>query len=171
LKKKVWLQIAATAALLGWMGVIFAFSAQPAVQSSEISGAVSGGLVQKVCQIFHIELTAEQITWATQWIEYPVRKAAHMTEYAMMGLLSFAFFKSWQQEKTGGRKRLYLSAFALTAVYAASDEIHQLFVPGRAGRFSDVCIDMAGAAIGLLFLAFVTKMVRRHCEKKAHHLQ
>ena len=59
----------------------------------------------------------------------------------------------------------YSPAFAvvLTSLYAATDEIHQLFVEGRACKISDWAIDTAGAAIGaaaFLLIAFaVTKIV------------
>ncbi len=34
-------------------------------------------------------------------------------------------------------------------LYAVSDEVHQLFVPGRGGQLTDVIIDTAGAGAGL----------------------
>jgi len=43
-------------------------------------------------------------------------------------------------------------ALLVTALYAGSDEIHQLFVPSREGRFEDVLIDATGAALGLFVL-------------------
>ena len=45
-----------------------------------------------------------------------------------------------------------LQSFAFCALYAATDEIHQLFVPGRGGQIRDVLIDSSGALIGLLFV-------------------
>ena len=46
-------------------------------------------------------------------------------------------------------------AWAVGTLYAVSDEIHQIYVPGRAGRLSDVLIDSAGAAAGALVLLIV----------------
>ena len=51
--------------------------------------------------------------------------------------------------------RLWLPAWLIATAYAATDEIHQLFVPERAGAFTDVCIDSAGAAVGALIMALV----------------
>ena len=51
-----------------------------------------------------------------------------------------------------------ISAVAVAVLYAATDEIHQLFVPGRAGRFSDVCIDTLGAVIWLLLFTALRKL-------------
>ena len=44
--------------------------------------------------------------------------------------------------------RQWLLTQIVRSLYAARDEIHQLFVLGRAGRISDVMIDSAGVLIG-----------------------
>jgi VanZ family protein len=67
-----------------------------------------------------------------------LRKLAHVTEYAILGLLVV--------RAVGGA----LPAFALGVAYAISDEIHQTFVPGRRGAPLDVLIDAAGVAAGIL---------------------
>ena len=46
-------------------------------------------------------------------------------------------------------------------IYAISDEIHQLFVPGRAGQVRDVLIDSAGSFLGIiLVMAFVKLLIK-----------
>ncbi len=75
-----------------------------------------------------------------------VRKAAHFLEFTGLAVLFFnALYRSF------GRFRPFLSFF-LTAAYAASDEIHQLFVEGRACRIFDFFVDCAGAATGIAVL-------------------
>jgi VanZ family protein len=69
--------------------------------------------------------------------DYVLRKGAHMTEYAILAVLLARATTS------------YLWAFPLTVAYAASDEVHQLFVRGRHGSPIDVGIDAIGALIGL----------------------
>ena len=69
-----------------------------------------------------------------------LRKGAHLTEYAILGLLLL---------RAVGRE---LPAFALGIAYAITDEIHQHFVRGRHASPIDVLIDTAGVAIGI-FLA------------------
>jgi VanZ family protein len=66
-----------------------------------------------------------------------LRKGAHMTEYAILAVLLL--------RATGS----VAWAFALAVSYAASDELHQLFVRGRHGSPVDVAIDTVGIAIGL----------------------
>ena len=67
-----------------------------------------------------------------------LRKLAHVAEYAVLGALLV---------RATGRGGL---AFALGTLYAASDEFHQAFVPGRMGSPLDVIIDVLGVACGVL---------------------
>jgi VanZ family protein len=67
-----------------------------------------------------------------------LRKIAHAAEYAILGALL---------ARALGRPGV---AFALGALYAASDEVHQLFVPGRTGSPVDVAIDALGVLAGVL---------------------
>ena len=48
-----------------------------------------------------------------------------------------------------GRKKALLGAFLFAVVFAASDEWHQTFVPGRYGKVRDVALDALGAALAL----------------------
>ena len=98
-------------------------------------------------------------------IDYPIRKAAHMTEYAAMGILAFAFLAGYMQKNA----KTYLTALLTAALYATSDEIHQLFVPGRAGKFTDVCIDTVGALFGLLVLFLLQKLWERIAKRRSLH--
>jgi VanZ family protein len=71
-----------------------------------------------------------------------LRKGAHMTEFAILAVLLV--------RATGS----FGWAFGLALAYAASDEVHQLFVRGRHGSPVDVAIDAVGIAIGLVALAW-----------------
>jgi VanZ family protein len=66
-----------------------------------------------------------------------LRKLAHAAEYAVLGALLL---------RATGRVGV---AFALGVAYSVSDEIHQTFVPGRAGKPLDVAIDALGVACGV----------------------
>ena len=70
-----------------------------------------------------------------------LRKGAHMTEYAILGLLLL---------RALGRE---LPALALGIGYAITDEIHQHFVGGRHASPVDVLIDTAGVAIGIFLVS------------------
>ena len=90
-----------------------------------------------------------------------------MTEYAILGLLSFAFYRGILKKE----KRQFLAALLTAAVYAATDEFHQYFIPGRSAEVMDVCIDTLGASIGLAILFFTLKVARKHCQKSKLTLQ
>ena len=81
------------------------------------------------------------------------RKFCHLTEYAFLAVLAWRAIRQpglkdrrpWRRDEAG-------LALAIVLLYAASDELHQVFVPGRTGQFSDVVVDVAGGAIGLTVL-------------------
>ncbi|MCI9082963.1 MAG: VanZ family protein [Lachnospiraceae bacterium] len=149
-----------------WMAVIFAFSAQPALQSSEASHSVSYKIAEWQNRLFGQEKTEEQLAAQAESMQFIIRKGAHMGEYAFLAFLLCVHLSCYDVN----RRKAVLLSLGLTACYAASDEIHQLFVPGRAGRMTDVCIDTAGGGIGivlfLLILYFRKKIRFRHLISK-----
>lgn len=98
-----------------------------------------------------------------------VRKTAHFTEYAILGLLFYLNLRHHSNQKQSLRnhssKKQSLKLFALailfSALYACTDEFHQLFVPGRTGQPFDVLVDTLGATFGCLIVLVVQK-IRTH---------
>lgn len=84
---------------------------------------------------------------------FAVRKGAHLTEYALLGLF---IWRALRQPVPGDTRkwswRQMRLAWGLAVIYAASDEFHQYFVPSREARVTDVGIDACGALIGLVLL-------------------
>lgn len=146
--------IAGVLALL-WMCIIFAFSAQPKDESSAVSGALSYRMVSSTGLLFHLHLDEETLHEIAVMIESTVRKAAHMTEFGILSVLLYIWLGKWSFSV----KKKCLTAFLLATGYAASDEIHQLFVPGRAGMVRDVVIDGAGALLGVIIFTGVRKCI------------
>jgi VanZ family protein len=142
---------------LVWMCVIFGFSAQTKEESSVVSEGVSYRLVESTGFLFHLHLDEDQLREIANSIENVVRKGAHMTEYAILAILIYLWTGQW--ELTVFRKSCI--AVLASALYACSDEVHQLFVAGRAGRFTDVMIDSAGALLGLALFLVVRRVVKR----------
>ena len=141
---------------LAWMCVIFSFSAQTKEESSAVSEGISYRVVNTTGLLLHLNLDEEQIREMANAIERFVRKGAHMTEYAILAILLFVWISRWQTP----RLRMACMAAALAVLYACSDEFHQLFVAGRAGKVSDVLIDSAGAVAGLALFLFIRKRAR-----------
>lgn len=147
-----------------WMILIFAFSAQPAVESSRISDGISYRIIEQINRITHAQWTDVRIEKYAEAIHYPIRKAAHMTEYAILALLVWNYLNVvvWIRRVTGN-KRIWLQILLAEVVafaYAATDEFHQTFVLGRSGEFKDVCIDSAGALLALIIVGIVTGITR-----------
>src|SRR4051812_2677295 len=76
------------------------------------------------------------------WWDYPLRKLAHMGEYAVLALL---LTRALGGSTSGSKTKIFYWSFALCAIYSATDEYHQGFVPGRVANPMDVLIDTAGA--------------------------
>lgn len=138
-----------------WMCIIFAFSAQTKEESGAVSESVTYHMVSSTRMFFHLDISDERVKEIADAIEGFVRKMAHMTEYGVLAVLLFIWIGQWEMSflRRGG------TASGAAAVYAATDEIHQVFVAGRSGRFSDVCIDTAGAILGIMLFVLIVKMV------------
>ena len=101
-------------------------------------------------------------------VDFLVKKGGHMIGYA---LLAITIYHALNSSGRSG-KRLMLLSFCLVALYAASDEFHQRFTPGRTATLRDVGVDMAGALIGIAVMRQVHKHIfSRNAEsgKNASH--
>jgi VanZ family protein len=81
-----------------------------------------------------------------------VKKGGHALGYALLALAILHWRRPLWDERRPPLKDLLL-AWALTVLYAASDEFHQSFVPGRMASLLDVLIDAIGALLGLSLYA------------------
>lgn len=135
--------------------VIFSFSAQKAEQSS----TTSSGVIERVAKIVYRDFEnwpQEKKDETVESLQHLVRKCAHMTEYASLGVLTSAFAMTF-----GSSIKNQALALLFCAAYASSDEFHQKFVEGRSCQFSDVCIDSAGALVGIALFCLVTFIITR----------
>lgn len=157
-------RIASAVILFVWMVIIFGFSAQ----SSSGSVSVSTGITQKLAQIFipgFDELSPLEQSETVAALSHFVRKAAHFSEYAVLGMLTVNALRTYRLNKA---LRLILPV-ATCLVYAISDEIHQNFSPGRACQAFDVFIDTLGGLTGALILfglMWLIKAIKRRRKRK-----
>jgi len=158
-RKPIWIAVAWTAVIL-WMAFIFSMSAEPAVESDKTSGGVAE-LILKIFVPDFEELSSAERAEMVDGIQHAVRKSAHFCGYTLMGiLLCIAFSGHFERNR-----HILPSAFLVGALYAASDELHQRFVPGRSGEIRDVLLDSAGVATGILISFLFVLIVKRR--KKA----
>jgi VanZ family protein len=80
-------------------------------------------------------------------VHFVVRKLGHFTEYALLALLLWRALRSSLIGKADGI--VAMICFAIAALYAASDEFHQAFIPTRTPSPRDVLIDCIGAAFAV----------------------
>jgi len=77
-----------------------------------------------------------------------IRKAGHLTEYAILAVLAARAFRI--SSRAWLRQGWFWAAWIFAAVYSLTDEFHQSFVPSRGASLHDSLIDSIGAFIGLV---------------------
>ena len=128
--------------VISWMALIFYFSSDNAAESTN----KSRGIINSTNIITHYEETKEGQEKLLETLDVYFRKAAHASVYLVLSVLVCFLIK----EYTLDIKKILLFAFIISLLYSVSDEIHQLYVPGRSGEFRDVIIDNIGTVLGLL---------------------
>ena len=127
--------------LVLWMSLIFWFSNQSGVDSSETSGSIVMMIVSFLEKISGLTINDSVISIMC----FLIRKLAHFTLYFILGLISILILNEYNLSIK--HKIIYATMFCL--IYACSDEIHQLFVPNREGKLLDVGIDMLGGFLSI----------------------
>lgn len=126
--KKKYLWFTATAI---YCVAIFLTTASPA--------STGGNTLAIFSQILHLTEAQAAV------VNVVFRKLVHLSAF---GLLAILFYKCFE-------KRRFLFAWLCTTIYAASDELHQAFLPDRTGSIIDVGIDSLGALLALILLNMI----------------
>ena len=135
-----------------WMVLIFSAS------GDSHSYQHSSRLIAPLVKFFFPAISQESL----DLVVLGVRKCAHLTEYAILALLFWrALRKPVKNDPRPWSWPLAKLCVLLVALYAASDEFHQLFVPGRDATVRDVAIDTTGAALGMLIFWGIGRGRRR----------
>jgi len=145
---KYWLPV------LAWLGLIFIASTD--LMSAEHTSRIIGPILRW----FNPDVSAATIAR----VQFFVRKAGHVTEYAILAMLVWRGLRrgtGWPAKMS----ILFVGAWIVCAIFAASDEFHQSFVPSRTASPRDVMIDVIGALVGLTICVAVA---RRKVLKEKH---
>lgn len=110
--------------VLVWMVIIFYFSSLPDLPSNKVD-----------------------------WLDFIIKKTAHISEYAILTFLLFRAF----------RRPFPDAALLIALFYAFTDETHQFFTPGRGAKLTDVMIDSVGISLMSYYL-----LRQRHAKKVRH---
>jgi VanZ family protein len=132
------------ACALAVMAAIFWFSSK----SGEASGLQSQSFTERVMAAFLPYFNRLGETERAELVgRYSplLRVAAHFGLFSLLGLFCGAFSLTLKGKKAA----LSLYAFSFCLLYALSDEVHQIFVEGRAFELSDLGVDALGALAGI----------------------
>ena len=142
---------------------IYNFSSEKSEQSNKTSGNLINVIIEinpktKNLNIQEKEEIKEKLT-------KPIRKLAHFTIYASLGTWLYLCAGTFK----GDNKKKMLISLILAFIYACTDEFHQLFIPGRSGQFTDICVDTCGALLGILLISCISKWVKNIKIKKEEY--
>ena len=115
--------------VLVWLLVIYGAS------SDSASSNRSSRIIGPIARWLYPSITDPQL----ESVIFVVRKAAHMTEYAVLAILAWRAIqrsRPWLGATFSSRTALW--AWVLATGYAMTDEFHQTFVPNRSGQWQDV---------------------------------
>lgn len=147
-KRYIWCAVTA-------LYVLFIFS--NSMKTADLSSADSGAVLRMVQQaLAFVGADSGVIT------EHVIRKTAHFTEYAVLGVLLSNCFRMFIMPVD----RRILSQALVSFLVPFADETIQLFTAGRSGQISDVWLDCSGAAFGTILFAIALRIAGRMGEKK-----
>ncbi|WP_152656713.1 VanZ family protein [Oceanobacillus sp. CFH 90083] len=135
-------------AVIFWMVLIFYLSHQPAAVSNELSSGITEMIVntlEKLASSFQLNIGE---------LHHIVRKNAHFFAYFILGVL---VLNGLRRSGVYGKKGVGI-ALLICILYAITDEVHQLFIPGRSGEITDVLIDSAGASVGMAVYLVISRL-------------
>lgn len=137
--------------------VIFLFSNQVADDSTTISSRIVEIISQIIPSIKNMD-EVEKTKLKEEILTPIVRKTAHYSIYTMLGFLSINFMLTFKKIKIS---KQFIISFAFGALYAITDEFHQLFIEGRSCELRDVCIDSLGVLTGIIIMIIIVKLYKK----------
>lgn len=146
-----------------WAGLIFFMSSMDTNESNGKSKIIINDVVEKSVETTNVlgitdkHPTENKMEQVIEKLNYPLRKAAHASEYFIFTILILiALINSGVK----GNKK-FIIALVICFIYACTDEYHQTFVNGRTGQFSDTLIDTIGGIIGCSIIVLKNKFVKK----------
>ncbi len=140
-------------------GLIFFFSSMKGPESMELSN----GFTFWFMQLFHPDyesLSPEKQKQIFELFVFIVRKTAHFTEFAALGISLMLLLREYRLRHAAPW------AWAIGTVYAGTDELHQYFNGTRTPSLRDVGIDSAGVLFGILVIMLLSDLLARMKAKK-----
>ena len=143
------------ATTLAWTLTIYQFS------TVDYGVSLTGWLLQGILSLLSIHVSPATF----HWLHFGMRKLAHFSEYAIFALLLYGSFGMGKDFKWVRRRAVICAAIA--AGYALTDELHQVFVPGRTASIKDSALDASGAIFGMIALYLFDHWTQTRARRKA----
>ena len=135
-----------------WVGLwmVTIFSASTDLGSPERTSRIIGPFLR------WLNPEVQQIT--VDRVQLVARKTAHAAGYAILAAL---LWNALGRSPSGWNRVTARRAIFITSAYAATDEIHQAFVPGRSALVGDVCLDTAGGILGIYLIWWIGRRSKK----------
>lgn len=164
MKHKVWiLRIVLIALIVGWMFMIFDFSADDGVESQTLSDKITIKVVHIIKPSYDSMPKTEQKALFNK-VSFIVRKIGHFGEYGILGLLVTGLLLTFEKIRAIKLKWIVLISTLWCTVYAVTDEVHQIFVNGRTAKVGDVFVDMFGGFLAAVILVAIWNKINKRKE-------
>jgi hypothetical protein len=138
------------------MVVIFLFSSRDATASGMMSNALTRTILGAVWAFF--APAGQEVPESLIYVWEPLlRKAAHVFIFLLLG----CSVANTIRQTTDSFRRIFIISLIWCSAYAAFDEIHQYFVPGRACMWQDWLLDTVGALLGITAVLYFTRRSKR----------
>lgn len=135
------------------MTLIFFFSQDSSVASTKKSDTV---ILDAVELLTHKKVPKSKREYYIDKYVFIVRKLAHFSIYLLLGILVFSLFKEYKYYNYKG----IIYSIIIILLYAISDEVHQLFIPGRSSEVRDVLIDTIGGTTGIIIYYYYRRFIQ-----------
>lgn len=133
------------------MLTIFLFSCENADKSSKTSDNFAKEVVKVITR--NDEEKIKKLEPKIESYMEVIRKCAHFTEFLIFGFLLINVVKDYKKLSI----KIILFSIIICALYSLSDEIHQLFIVGRAFRVFDIFVDTLGSTVGIMIYYLIYK--------------
>ncbi|NTW71223.1 MAG: VanZ family protein [Eubacteriaceae bacterium] len=130
------------------MAAIFLLSSQNSTDSAVLSRELAQifvDLLNKITGPIDVDFVL---------LKFTIRKLAHFCIYIALGF----FVSNALKHTTSSRMKRVIITLIICILFAVSDELHQLLVPGRGALLTDVLTDMMGSLAGMLIFYKIKKL-------------
>ena len=143
------------AATIAWTITIYQFS------TATYGVTLTAWLIGEILRILGIHLSAATF----ESVHFLVRKLAHVTEYGIFSALLYGSLGAGRDMKWVWRRAILCAAIA--AGYSLTDELHQVFVPGRSASFLDSALDASGAILAMAAVYIFNRLTQTKAKTSA----